>query len=109
MAISDWSNTAANNNNIEGVNIAEDCAAGNLNNWARAVCAAIKTWYDTVPDFSTLMGKAGGIFTGDITRNGRGAYLHHNSSSLSSGKIFVQASGGSTPSMADGDVLIEYS
>jgi hypothetical protein len=50
---------------------------------------------------------AGGAFTGDITRSTRGGYLHHNSSALGSGRIFVQPAG-SPPTMANGDILLEY-
>src|SRR3546814_11468392 len=42
MAISDWSPTASNNSDIDGINIAEECAAGNLNNAIRAVMAAVR-------------------------------------------------------------------
>jgi hypothetical protein len=108
MAVSDWSTTASNNTTLEGINVAEGCPAGNINGVIRAMAAALRTFYNSVPDASTLMAKAGGIFTGDITRNGRGAYLHHNSTSNASGKIFVQASGGAIPSMSNGDILMEY-
>jgi hypothetical protein len=49
----------------------------------------------------------GGAFTGDITRSTRGAYLHHNSAALTSGKIFIQAAG-APPTMANGDILLEW-
>jgi hypothetical protein len=51
--------------------------------------------------------KAGGAFTGDITRDTRGAYIHHNGAGFTSGRIFVQAAG-SPPTMANGDILLEY-
>lgn len=56
---------------------------------------------------SAYVPAAGGAFTGDISRSTRGAYLHHNSSALASGRIFVQPAG-SPPTMADGDILLEY-
>jgi hypothetical protein len=56
---------------------------------------------------SSYVPAAGGAFTGDITRSTRGAYVHHNDSALGSGKIFVQAAG-SPPTMANGDILLEY-
>lgn len=42
MAISDWSTTASSNSTIDGINIAEGCAAGNLNNAIRSVMAGVR-------------------------------------------------------------------
>lgn len=108
MAVSDWSATASNNASIDGQNIAEGCPAGNMNGAIRSIMAAVRALFDTLPDFSTLMPKAGGAFSGAVTRAGKGAFLSHNDSSNSSGTIYVQASGGTAPSMSNGDFLIEY-
>lgn len=110
MSVSDWSATAANNTAIDGVNIAENCAPGNLNNSARSIMAAVRVMYDDLPDTSTLVTKAAAVFSGtQPTYTGRGAYTHWNSSSYASGRIFLQASGGATPSgMTSGDILLEY-
>lgn len=43
-SVSDWDETANNNDNVGGVNIAENCAAANLNNAIRTVMAQIKTY-----------------------------------------------------------------
>lgn len=56
---------------------------------------------------TSYLPKTGGAFTGDITRDTRGAYLHHNNSALGSGRIFVQAAG-TPPTMSNGDILLEY-
>lgn len=56
---------------------------------------------------SDYVPKAGGAFTGTITQNTKGAYLFHNDSALGSGKVFVQAAG-APPTMANGDILLEY-
>lgn len=109
MAVSDWSSTAANNTTIDGINIAENCPAGNLNGMGRAIMANVKVMYDGLPDVTTLVTKTGGIFTGNPVFSGRGGYIHHNSSANTGGRIFIQASGGSTPSgMSNGDILLEY-
>ena len=64
---------------------------------------------DGLPDTATLVTKTGGVFTGNPTFTGRGGYLYHNNAANTSGRVFVQASGGSTPSgMANGDMLLEY-
>lgn len=43
-SVSDWDETANNNDNVGGINIAENCAAANLNNAIRTVMAQIKTY-----------------------------------------------------------------
>lgn len=42
MAISDWDSTASNNTNIDGVNIAENCPPGGINNAIRSIMAAVR-------------------------------------------------------------------
>lgn len=110
MAVTDWSNSAASNTSISGIDISENCNPANINNAIRQVMADVKAFSETVADSSTFVTKAAGVFTGTQPKyTGRGAYLHHSSSSLSSGRVFLQASGGSTPSgMTSGDILLEY-
>lgn len=47
-AVADWSTTAANNTDIGGINIAENCPAAGMNNALRENMAQIATWRDTV-------------------------------------------------------------
>lgn len=46
MAVEDWSTTAASNTAIAGINIAENCPPGNMNNMGRELMAAIAVWRD---------------------------------------------------------------
>lgn len=110
MAVTDWSTSPAANTAISGYDISTGCPAGNLNNAIQVVMADVRGMYDALPSTTTLMPKAGGTFSGaQPIYTGRGAFLHHNSASHSSGRIFVQASGGATPAgMASGDLLLEY-
>lgn len=110
MAVSDWSAVADDNTAIDGTNIDENCPAGNVNNGLRSIMAGVRVMYDDLPATADLMPKAGGTFSGtQPIYDGRGAFLHHNSSALTSGRIFLQASGGSTPAgMVAGDILLEY-
>ena len=109
MAVSDWSTTPSDNTSVDGINIAEGWPAANANNAIRAVMASVRVMYDGLPDTATLVTATGGVFTGNPTFSGRGGYLYHNNAANTSGRIFVQASGGSTPSgMANGDLLLEY-
>jgi hypothetical protein len=110
MAVTDWSTTPASNTAISGIDISEGCSPGGLNNAFRQIMADIRVFYDGVPVASTFATKAAAVFSGtQPIYTGRGAYLHHNSGSLASGRVFLQASGGSTPSgMVAGDWLLEY-
>jgi hypothetical protein len=110
MAVGDYSNTAGNNTAIAGINIGEGCSPANLNNAIRQMMADIKTFSDSVPSTATLMPKAAGTFSGTQPKyDGRGAYLHHNNAAFTSGRVFMQATGGSTPAgMIAGDILLEY-
>ena len=110
MAVSDYSTTPASNAAISGINIAEGCPAANMNNGFRQMMADVRVMYDGLPSVAGYMPVAGGTFSGtQPIYTGRGAYLHHNGSSFSSGRIFTQASGGSVPTgMLPGDLLLEY-
>ena len=48
MAVSDWSSTADDNTEINGISIAEHCPAKNINNAIRSVMAALKTKCDAL-------------------------------------------------------------
>ena len=110
MAVTDYSTTPASNVSISGISVAEGGPAASMNNAFRQLMADVRVMYDNLPDTSTLQTKAAAVFSGtQPTYTGRGAYMHWNSSSFASGRIFFQASGGSTPSgMVSGDVLLEW-
>lgn len=57
-AVSDWSVTPNSNDNVGGVNIAENCAAANLNNAIRTVMAQIKTYTLTAEPGALYVTKA---------------------------------------------------
>lgn len=109
-AFSDYSATPGNILTIGGLSVAENSTAlASLNNIAREITANGRQLYDIVNTIGTPMPIAGGAFTGEITRSGRGGYLHWNSGSQTGGRIFIQASGGSAPvGMTNGDILLEY-
>lgn len=109
LAFADYSLTAASNTTIAGINIAEGCPAGNINGAIRAIMADAKAEHDAMPDLGDYVLLDGTTaFTGQPTYTGRGAFLHHNNSANASGRIFIQASGGATPTMSNGDILLEY-
>lgn len=111
MAVTDWSTTPASNSYLGAIDLREtQMTVANVNDAFRQIMADVKAFSLTVADGTTLMPKAGGTFSGtQPVYTGRGAYLHHNNSAFTSGRVFIQAEGGATPSgMAAGDWLAEY-
>lgn len=105
---SDWSATASSNTTVAGINIAENCPPANINNALREIMAAAKTFDTGKADGSLYVLKSSSVLSTNAIVTGRGAALHHNNGANASGKIFVQASGATAPTMADGDILLEY-
>lgn len=111
MSFSNYSATPDNNTSINGINVAEGWPAANANNAFRQLMADGKELSDTVDalDVSAYMPLSGGFFTGPIVREGAGGYLYHNSSSLTSGAIYVQLSTAALPSSpAEGTIVFQY-
>ena len=110
MAVDDYSTTPASNTTISGINIAENCPPGNLNNAIRQMMADVKGLQGTIPSTTSLMPKDGGTFEGTQPKyTGRGAYRHNNSAALSSGREYFLADGSSYPSSPTaGDVVNFY-
>lgn len=48
MPVSNWSTTAASNGSTLGIDIAENCAAANVNNALREMMAQLKTKFDSI-------------------------------------------------------------
>ncbi len=110
MAVSDWSTTPASNTFLATINLQEGATlVADFNNIVRQLMSDIRVFYDGVPVAANYVTKSGGAFTTNPIYTGRGGYLHHNSASLTGGRVFLQASGGATPSgMSAGDILLEY-
>lgn len=69
-SVDDWSETASANTDIGGIDIAEGCAPGNLNNMGRAMMAQLKTRFKRgQPKFidGLTLSNSGGDATNDIT------------------------------------------
>lgn len=64
-SITDYDTVAANNSDIGGINIAENCPAAGINDAIREFMAHIATWRDGA--VAALLPKAGGAMTGAIT------------------------------------------
>ena len=111
MSFDNYSATPDNNTSLNGINIAENCAAANINNALRQLAADGKELYDIVGAISVAgyMPLTGGAFTGAISRSGAGGHLYHNGSSLTSGAVYVQLSSADLPSSpAEGTIVLQY-
>lgn len=109
MSVGDYSTNPALNLNISGIDIAEACGAGNINDALRTLMADIKVMSDALPDVSTLVPETGGVFTGNPTFTSAGGYHFNASTSSPGGRWTTQASGGSAPaSPAEGDFFGEW-
>ena len=105
--VSDWYEEPSLNISVNGINIAEGCPAGNVNGAIRAAMAAVKTLSLAVPSSAAYMPRTGGAFTGVVSQGGAGGYLYFADAANASGRVFVQAAGGTPPAMSNGDILIE--
>jgi len=111
MSFSAYSLTPASNTSINGVSIAENCPAANVNNALRQIAADGKELANTVAAISVgaYMPLAGGTFTGQILRSGSGGYLYNAASAQSGGAVYVQATGTALPSSpAEGTFVYFY-
>jgi hypothetical protein len=109
-AFATYSTTASANVTFGTINIGEGCPAANVNDALRAVAAEGKQLSDIVTaiDTSSLMPKAGGAFTGNITKDGSGGYLYHVTSSMSGGKVYVQTVGTALPSSPEEGTIVAF-
>lgn len=109
MAVQDWSSTASLNVTIDGINIAEECLPGNMNDGLRSIMASVKVMYDNLPSTATLAPLASPVFTGVVKQSGKGAFLYHNDGAFGSGKVHLLADGTAYPaSPANGDLVFFY-
>ena len=110
MSYLTWSTNPNLNVTVNGINIAEGCPPANINNGIREVMAGVAELRDAVPSVAGLMPVAGGTFSGTQPRyTGRGAYLHHNDSANTSGRVYLLPTGSANPtSPASGDIVLFY-
>lgn len=111
MSVTSWSTTPAANTSLATFNLSEGATMiADFNGITRQLMADMKAFSLTVPVAADYVTRTAGVFSGtQPTYSGRGAYLHNNSASHTSGRIFLQAVGGGTPAgMASGDILLEY-
>ena len=87
MSFGSYSTTPASNISINGINIAPNCPAGNVDNALRQLAADGRELFDTVAainvsSYLPLVGGTGSAMTGPIIRSGAGAHLFFASSSF---------------------------
>ena len=111
MAFTAYSTTPASNTTIAGINVAENCPPGNMNDAIRQLMADGKALDATVAAINTaaLMPYAGGAFTGQITRSTGGGYFYNANAAQGGGAISFLATGSALPaSPAEGDIVYFY-
>ena len=111
MAFSAYSLTPSANISINGISVAEGCAAANVNDAIRQLMSDGRALSDTVTaiNVSSYMPITGGAFTNAITRSGAGGYLYHASATQSLGPVYTQSSATALPSSpAEGTVVLQY-
>ena len=96
--ISEYDSSAANNTDVDGVNIAESCPPSGINNAIREVMAHLKDFQsgtsgDTFTNTSTLTSSGTLAVTGGLTLDG---------SAGTSGQVIVSAGSGNTPTWGSG-------
>ena len=111
--VSTWSETPGSNTTVDGTSIAEACSPGNLNNAIRSIMAGVKTFHlaylATVATLSNYATKAAAVFSGtQPIYTGEGAFLHHQNSANSSGKVYLLPDGNPDPTTAAGDMVFFY-
>lgn len=111
MSVTSWSTTPAANTSLATFNLSEGATMiADFNGITRQLMADIKAFSLTVPVAADYVTRTAGVFSGtEPTYTGRGAYAHWNNSALASGRMYLQASGGSMPSGAlPGTIVFEY-
>src|SRR5210317_1853229 len=96
--ISEYDSTAANNTDIDSINIAESCPPSGINNAIREVMAHLKdfqsgTSADNLTNAGTLTSSGTLAVTGNLTLDG---------SAGTSGQVIVSAGSGATPTWGSG-------
>lgn len=102
MGFWDWSTTAASNVTVGGIDIGENCPAGNLNGAQREQMAELRQAFNaalqsflSASDLATAraalgaFSSGGGSITGDITRSGAGLYPYFADPAYTTPKIIV--------------------
>lgn len=108
MAFGDYSTTPALNVSINGINIAEGCPMGNLNNALRQLAADGKALADTVSNLSGGITAAGGTFSGQIYKSGGGAFVYFASPSATTGAIHILPQGSALPAAVENSIVLFY-
>lgn len=106
---SEFSTVPGANTTIGGVNVAEDCSPAGINDAIRYLAATGRDTFDRLPNSGTSMPISGGVFTGDISRQGRGPYLHHGSAAQTDGRVLFLPEGSARPAGSEGLVVFYFS
>lgn len=104
----EFSTTPSVNVTIGGINVGEDCSPGGINDAIRYIAAVMRDTFDRIPATGAYVPTTGGTYTGDILRQGRGAFLHHAGSAQIDGRVMFLPEGSARPAGAEGLVVFYY-
>lgn len=104
----EFSATPDANTTIGGNNVAEQCSPGGINNALRYLAAIARDTFDRIPAIGAYVPATGGAFTGTVTRQGRGAFMHHANAAQTEGQVYFLPEGTIRPAAAEGVVVFYY-
>lgn len=104
-SVTDWDTTAGNNSDVGGINIAEGCAAANMNNAVREIMAQVAD--SVLPTFDGLAKTDGNIIVSDgaswVVESGSTARTSLGAAGLSDANTFTE---NQTVQKSSGDVEV---
>jgi len=106
---SEFSTTPDDNQTIGGKYMGTGASPGDVDNVIRYIAAVVRDTFNRIPVVGDFLPRAGGVLTGDISRQGRGAYLHHANGGQSDGRVMFLPQGSPRPTAAEGMVVFYYS
>jgi hypothetical protein len=109
MSVFSWSTNPNANVTVNGINIAENCPPGNLNDACRSIMAGVAQLRDTIPSTAGFAPLTGAVFNGTQPRyTGSGGYLFNASSADTSGRVHRLPEGSALPSGASNGDLVFF-
>ena len=106
---SEFSTTPDDNQTIGGKFMGEGASPADVNNVIRYLAAVIRDNFNRISPTGSFLPLSGGTLTGDIVRQGRGAYLHHAGAGQTNGQVVFLPEGSARPAQAEGMVVFYYS
>jgi len=105
----EFSVTPDDNQTIGGKYMGTGASPGDVDNVLRYIAAVVRDTFNRIPVVGDFLPRGGGVLTGDIYRQDRGAYLHHASPAQFDGRVMFLPQGSARPAAGEGVVVFYYS